>query len=84
MNKQWIKFLNTVYRYGNRKEKLYDGMNSKMTVDQALRCATEELGEVASAISRERFPSALDECIDLAHAIFLIWQAILRENKVER
>jgi NTP pyrophosphatase (non-canonical NTP hydrolase) len=51
----------------------YDGINVGMKPDTALRLATEELGEVASAITRDRFNSARDECLDLAHCALLLY-----------
>lgn len=43
------------------------------TPDVWLRCACLELGQVAAALSRERYELAAAECIDLAHAAMLLW-----------
>ena len=71
-----IDFLKRLYIHAQRKAKLYDGIDRDMPIDTALRYATEELGEVATAISRDRYNSAMDECIDLAHCAFLIYKSI--------
>jgi NTP pyrophosphatase (non-canonical NTP hydrolase) len=65
--------------HGLKKRKLYDGADKPMGVDQALRYTTEELGEVASAITRERWELAKQECLDVAHAAMLLAFAIERE-----
>lgn len=77
------KFLIRLYRHTIRKDNLYDG-NSNMSIDEALRYATEELGEVATSITRERYSTTLDECIDLAHCAFLIYRAVVKESKDDR
>jgi len=75
------KFLKRLEIHSERKAKLYDGIDTNMPIDTALRYAAEELGEVATAISRDRFNSAKDECIDLAHCAYLIYLAIERDSK---
>jgi NTP pyrophosphatase (non-canonical NTP hydrolase) len=77
-------FLQILKAHAKRKAKLYDGIDRDMPIDTALRYAIEELGEVATAISRDRYHSALDECIDLAHCAFLIYQAIIKEKNIRR
>lgn len=69
-------FLKVLKDHAVRKAKLYDGVDTDMPVDTALRYAVEELGEIATAISRNRYQSAVDECIDLAHCAFLIYVSI--------
>ena len=64
-----------------RKAKLYDGMNSEKTLHELLVFTIEELGEVASAITRERFHLAAYECVDLAHCAMLIAFRLHREHK---
>jgi NTP pyrophosphatase (non-canonical NTP hydrolase) len=81
MIKDFLKILEIL---SDRKAKLYDGIDNDMTIDTALRHATEELGEIATAITRDRYHSALDECIDLAHCAFLIYQAISKEKGIKR
>jgi hypothetical protein len=82
--KRLKSFLRVLEVHTGNKAKLYDGINANMPVDTALRYAIEELGEVATAINRDRFLSALDECIDLAHCAFLIYQAICKQKEIER
>jgi NTP pyrophosphatase (non-canonical NTP hydrolase) len=69
-------FLERLKLHTERKAKLYDGFNQDIVVDRALRYAIEELGEIATAITRQRYNSAMDECIDLAHCAFLLYKAI--------
>ncbi len=76
MNKQVNKFVKRLRRHAKRKAKLYDGIDRDMPIDTALRYANEELGEIATAITRDRWNSAKDECIDLAHCAMLISFAI--------
>lgn len=77
-------FLDALKRHAERKAELYDGVNKNMPIDTALRYATEELGEVATAITRERYQSASDECIDLAHCAFLIYKSISENKGINR
>ena len=70
-------FLYKLQVHANRKALLYDGVEatdrvSENNVDFYLRLATEELGEIASAITRERYNLAEEECLDLAHCAMLI------------
>lgn len=75
------EFLDRVRKQTERKAELYDGVNKGMTLDRALTVAAEELGEVASAITRERIHSIKDESIDLAHCALLIYKvACLMED----
>lgn len=76
------EFLNKLRKHTVRKAQLYDGVNKDMSVDTALRYAIEELGEVATSITRDRHQSILDECIDLAHCAFLIYKS--EKNKKEQ
>lgn len=82
--KLMLFFLELLKIHAERKAKLYDGINTNMPVDTALRYATEELGEVATAISRDRYHSAMDECIDLAHCAFLIYKSISEQKGINR
>ena len=77
-------FLLNLEFQSQRKAKLYDGINRDMSVDTALRYLVEELGEVSQEITRDRLQSAMDECIDLAHCVFLLYLAIwkLKKNEV--
>ena len=69
-------FLRKLQNHAEVKAKLYDGVDTDMPIDTALRYATEELGEVATAISRNRLNSVKDECIDLAHCAMLIFLSV--------
>lgn len=75
------KFCKTLEFQARRKAILYDGFNAKMTPKDALTNASEELGEIASAINRQRWNSVEDECIDLAHTAMLIYIAVRRMRK---
>lgn len=54
------------------KAKLYDGVERDLSIDRRLVLAVEELGEIASAVTRERMQLAKYECMDLAHCAMLI------------
>lgn len=69
-------FLEKVEEQGKRKAELYDGINTSSTLDRTLRLLTEEIGEVASAVTRDRFQLAKVECIDVAHCAFLVYLAL--------
>ena len=80
-------FLSLLKAQLKAKTRLHDGENgigsrSRRNGDESslrdymLRLATEELGEVASAITRERYDLARAECIDLAHCALLMWIAL--------
>lgn len=71
-------FTEALSHHAERKFTLYDGINSSHPIDAALRFASEELGEVATAITRERWMQAEAECIDLAHTAMLVALAIRR------
>jgi len=79
------EFLAMLQRQAVEKAKLYDGAETftgfaqrenivpSSQVDFGVRLAAEELGEIASAITRNRRSLARAECIDLAHCAFLLW-----------
>ena len=79
------EFLEWLERHAKLKADAYDGMNAQelLTSDISLRYATEELGEVSTAMTRARWNQALGECIDLAHSAFLIYASIKAENKLD-
>lgn len=79
-NTQIKDFLEGLEYRAIRKEKMYDGSGRDFDIDTALRFATEELGEIASAITRHRFLLAQDECIDLAHSAMLLWVSLEEKN----
>ena len=72
---EWLK------KHTRHKAELYDGWNSKRSIDEFMRFAVEELGEVSSAVTRERWELAMAECIDLAHCAFLIFDKIKQESQ---
>ena len=75
------EFLELLQPHRKRKiEEHFDGPNVSMSLDHALRLAIEELGEVASAITRNRFVLAKHECIDLAQCAYLIYVALKRQE----
>lgn len=73
-------FVEKLVIHAERKAILYDGVGNDMPVDTALRYAIEEIGEVATDISRDRIQGAKDECIDLAHCAMLIYFALERRG----
>lgn len=81
IEKEQIKIFVSIFeRQANRKaEENYDGMTNIMSMDKALRLSIEELGEVSTAITRERYISAMYECLDVAHCAFLMWLSIKRQ-----
>lgn len=87
MESEVTVILKKVQKQMERKKKLYDGFNSlsKDTVDQSISrfmmSITEEHGEVASALIRERYQSALDETIDIIHSAILLYLAIEKKKK---
>ena len=67
-----------------KKTQLYDGVDNVVDPRHAIALAVEELGEISSAITRDRLDLAKCECIDLAHCAFLISQAIVKyQRKIE-
>jgi|WetSurMetagenome_2_1015567.scaffolds.fasta_scaffold612527_2 hypothetical protein len=75
------EFISRLREHAIKKAKLYDGIDTNMPIDTALRYTIEELGEVATAVTRDRFHSAMDECIDLAHCSFLTYKSISEKEK---
>jgi hypothetical protein len=74
------EFVNRLKTQAIRKSQLYDGINNHNSPDECLRYAIEELGEIATAMTRERINSAMDECFDLAHCAMLLWLS-LKQNR---
>lgn len=76
------EFLDKLKKQAIRKAELYDGMGTAdrtdkvSNVDFFLRCAIEALGEIASAITRDRWELAKAECTDVAHTMILLSLAI--------
>jgi len=70
------EFIQLLKSQALRKAKAYDGSNRILPVDVTLRFAIEELGEISTAITRDRYLQAWYECLDLAHCAFLIWIAL--------
>jgi len=66
-------FCNRLYAHAERKAKLYDGIQrTRVNTHEYVTIMTEELGEVASALIRERIPNVIAECLDLAHTAMLM------------
>ena len=76
--KTLAQFMGKLDRHARRKAVLYDGINVSLTPQEALIFATEELGEVAGALTRERWELAMAECLDVAHCAFLIYYPFIR------
>ena len=70
------EFIDWLKRQIERKTTLYDGYNNTLGIDFLVVATTEELGEVATAVNRERWLQAEAECIDLANCAFLIFRKI--------
>ena len=78
------RFVKRLKAQAHEKAQLYDGeggliqrVGHESTLeDYSLRLATEELGEIASALTRNRRNLAKEECIDLAHCAFLLWAVL--------
>lgn len=90
MNTDLDKFLELVKQQIQRKAKLYDGLdrivntNLDLTpVARGLFSCTEELGEVASAITRHRYDLAMAECIDVAHSALLLYLAVQKQRDTQ-
>ena len=79
-NLQELEYANEFYDlllvHAKRKISTNDGSNREFPIDTVIRFAIEELGEISSAITRDRFSLARDECLDLAHCALLIWISI--------
>jgi len=78
-------FCNELKHQAKRRQQLYDGYNNATGFDKddfkLITAMVEELGEIASAIIRERPEAAKAECIDLAHCCFLLYCKL--SNKLE-
>jgi NTP pyrophosphatase (non-canonical NTP hydrolase) len=74
-------FLSKLKSHAQRKAKLYDGIDNNMPVDTALRYLIEEVGEIATEISRERLSTAVNETLDVAHCAMLVCFALQEEMK---
>lgn len=78
-------FFNQIKHQANRKQLLYDGYNKATKTDTDLfklvTMITEEVGEVASHIIRERLEAAKAECIDIAHCVFSLFCRLNNEKK---
>lgn len=65
------------------KKTLYDGFDQiahpvyeKDNIKKFMFSVVEEVGEVSSAITRDRMLLARDECIDIIHSAILLYLAI--------
>ena len=77
------EFFAKIEHHAKRKAKLYDGFNHSTGFDKdkfkLIAGLSEELGEIASAVTRERPEAAKAECIDLAHCVFLLYSRLNNE-----
>jgi len=82
MNKEIERLLNLVEVQIKRKAQLYDGFTTVSdvaglnTISRFMFSVIEEAGEVSSALTRQRYQLAMDECIDVAHSALLLYLAI--------
>lgn len=80
------RILQRAERQIERKAKLYDGVDSvnrddpDKSISKFMFSITEEHGEVASALIRDRYHSALDECIDVICSTILLHIAIEKKK----
>jgi hypothetical protein len=77
------RFLAELREHAHRKRALYDGVDNLRAVGQLsdspdvwLRMLIEEVGEVAGALTRQRYALAIEECRDVAHCAMLLQFAI--------
>lgn len=74
------EILEKLRRQAERKRKYPDGLDSIRDPGQAIQrftfLAIEELGEVSSALTRSRLELAKAECIDVMHAVLMLYLAI--------
>lgn len=73
-------FLDRLKIHARTKAELFDGIQARRSLDETVRFAIEELGEVSSAITRHRLELAKAECLDVAHCALLIAFALERDN----
>lgn len=82
MDEEIKRLLELVEKQIRRKAKLYDGFTHASdvagldTVSRFMFSVIEEAGEVSSALTRQRYQLAKDECIDVAHSALLLYLAI--------
>ena len=80
-------FLDRLRDQAQRKRALYDGVKGTRAVgfrdtpDVWLRFLTEEVGEIAAAITRERWQLAMAECLDVAHCAMLLYLVLEGKEK---
>jgi len=61
-------FLSALARLVQRKMWMPDGIEASIEPWYILGNITEELGEVATDLTRQRYYGAIAECVDVAHA----------------
>jgi len=85
IDKKLSDFIERIKYQTKRKSELYDGFNRATGFDKDLNslvvALAEEIGEVASSITRDRFEAAKAECIDVAHCAFLLYSRLIEESK---
>ena len=72
-------FCKKLKSHAEHKAKLYDGADKNAAISQLVMYLAEEVGEVSSALTRDRPILARYECIDVAHSAFLIYSTLMQE-----
>ena len=89
--KRILKFTDDLCRHAVRKRELYDGANKAVravsqpggdTPKNWAGLMSEEVGEVWSALNRNRLQLAIAECLDVAHSAMLT--AFVIEDELDR
>ena len=75
-------FCDRLLAHAINKARLYDGLNLDVSPEQCLQLITEEVGEVASALNRNRRALVKEEAIDVAHTAMLLY--ISSDNQLEK
>lgn len=72
-------FCEKLKRHAEKKACLYDGADKNADISQLVMYLAEEVGEVSSALTRDRPILARYECLDVAHCAFLIYSTLMQE-----
>lgn len=75
-------FIEALERQVQRKSWMRDGIETSGEPLRILADIAEELGEVATDLSRERYYGAIAECVDVAHAALRLAIALDRDGSV--
>jgi len=73
-------FVELLQKQIKRKAELYDGIHASRPIYEWLAFLSEETGEVASELIRDRLESAQAECVDVAHTAMLLWMELERQK----